>query len=110
MSAEHPIFSVVDESGTRCSVRYGLHLPVRIVAKDREFQARTENISSNGVLFRLDEYIPVETPIEFLLEFPPAAFGNDCTAAAHCIGRIIRSYQGPPYYFAAAVIDEYCFQ
>jgi hypothetical protein len=110
MSAEHPIFPEVDESETRCSVRYSLHLPVRIVAKDREFQARTENISSNGVLFRLDEYIPADTPIEFLLEFPPAVLGNNCTAAAHCVGRVVRSYQGPPHYFAAAIIDEYRFQ
>ncbi|HEX3438040.1 MAG TPA: PilZ domain-containing protein [Pseudacidobacterium sp.] len=94
----------------RSSVRFPLHLPVRILSENREFSGTTENISANGILFRLSEDLPAGAPVEFLLEIPAEVLCGDNTAAVHCTGRITRSYEEKPYYFAAAIIDEYRFQ
>ncbi len=98
------------EEGFRSFARYALNLPVRILSGTEEFHAITENISANGVLFRLEKCLPVDTPIEFLMEIPEKALGNGCAAAAHCAGRIVRSYEEGRNYFAAAIIEEYRFQ
>ena len=70
----------------------------------------TENISASGVLLKLDECLPVDTPVEFLVEVPAAVLNGQSTAAFHCLGRIVRSYQQSASAYAAAVIDEYRFQ
>ncbi|MBX6360376.1 MAG: PilZ domain-containing protein [Acidobacterium ailaaui] len=98
------------KSEPRFSRRYSLRLPVRIVSGRQEFQAVTENISAHGVLFRLEQYLPVDTEIEFLVEIPAKILGNEGTAAAHCAGKVVRSYEEGHYYFAAATIEEYSLQ
>ena len=100
----------IDAQGTRFSVRFPLRLPVLILSEDREFTGMTENISANGVLFRLKEHLPVNAPVEFLLEIPAGELCGDSTAAVHCLGRVVRSYQEHSTCFAAAVIEEYRFQ
>jgi hypothetical protein len=100
----------IDAEGSRFSVRFPLRLPVVILAENREFTGTTENISANGVLFRLKERLPVNAPVEFLLEIPAGELCGDSTAAVHCLGRVVRSYQEHSHCFAAAVIDEYRFQ
>jgi len=100
----------VDGGGTRSSVRFPLHLPVLILSENRELAGTTENISGNGVLFRLKERLPVNASVEFLLELSAGELCGDNTAAVHCLGRVVRSYQERANCFAAAVIDEYRFQ
>jgi hypothetical protein len=100
----------IDAQGARFSVRFPLRLPVLILSENREFAGTTENISANGVLFRLKEHLPVNTPVEFLLEISAGELFGDSTAAVHCLGRVVRSYQERSNCFAAAVIDEYRFQ
>ena len=100
----------IDAQGSRFSVRFPLRLPVLILSGDREFVGTTENISANGVLFRLTEHLSANTKIEFLLEIPAGELFGDNTAAVHCLGRVIRTYRESSSYFAAAVIDEYRFQ
>jgi hypothetical protein len=99
----------IDVVETRSAVRFPLHLPVLILSENRELAGMTENISGNGVLFRLEERLPVNAPIEFLLEISAGELCDD-TAAVHCLGRIVRSYEEHSNCFAAAVIDEYRFQ
>lgn len=108
--SEHSSPFEIDADGTRSSVRFPLHLPVRILSEDREFAGTTENISANGVLFRLTEHLSVDAPVEFLLEISAEGLGGENTAAVHCLGRVVRSYEEHSNCFAAAVIDEYRFQ
>lgn len=100
----------IETDGARTSVRFPLHLPVRIMSEDREFAGMTENISANGVLFRLKERLPINAPVEFLLEISAGELCGENTAAVHCLGRVVRSYEEHSSCFAAAVIDEYRFQ
>src|SRR5277367_1746782 len=94
----------IDAQGTRFSVRFPLCLPVLILSENREFAGTTENISANGVLFRLKERLPVNAQVEFLLEISAGELFGDNTAAVHCLGRVVRSYQERSNCFAAAVI------
>ncbi|HLH33600.1 MAG TPA: PilZ domain-containing protein [Alloacidobacterium sp.] len=100
----------IDPDGTRSSVRFPLHVPVLVLSGNREFSGITENISANGVLFRLKESLPVNAPVEFLLDISAGELFGDNTAAVHCLGRVVRSYEERSNCFAAAVIDEYRFQ
>jgi hypothetical protein len=104
-----PFFDL-DADGMRSSVRFPVHLSVTILADDRQIVGVTENISSNGVLFRLDEQLPADTLVEFLLEIPAGKLNGEDCAAVHCLGRVIRSYTEHSRCYAAAVIDEYRFQ
>lgn len=108
--SEHSSRFEIDAEGTRSSVRFPLHLPVLILSNNREFAGTTVNISANGVLFRLKEQLPVDAPVEFLLEISAGELCGDNTAAVHCLGRVVRSYEEHSNCFAAAVIDEYRFQ
>jgi hypothetical protein len=99
----------IDAQGTRFSVRFPLRLPVVILSDGREYSGTTENISSNGVLFRLNENLPVDANIEFLLVISAGEIFEE-SAAVHCLGRVVRSYKDRSEHYAAAVIDEYRFQ
>src|SRR5579875_1767402 len=99
-----------DSGGMSSSVRFPLHLPVRILTENRELVGTTENISASGVLFRLQEKLALDVAVEFLLEIPAGSLPGEDTAAVHCLGRIVRSYRRHASCFAAAVIEEYRFQ
>jgi hypothetical protein len=94
----------------RSAVRFPLSLPVHVMTSGKLYQATTENISANGVLFKLDEVIPPGTEVDFLIQVEEGMFGADETAAIHCLGRVVRAYQEGTTAHAAAVIDEYRFQ
>lgn len=100
----------IEAGGVIRSVRFPLHLPARLLAGDKEWVATTENISASGVLFRLEESLPLDVRVEFLLEIPAEQFCGETTAAVHCLGHVVRSYREHAECFAAAVIDEYRFQ
>lgn len=97
----------------RSAVRFPLNLPVHLIASDKLYQATTENISANGVLFRIDKTEEALTPgteVDFLIQVAEGATGSDETAAIHCLGRIVRAYDDGASTHAAAIIDEYRFQ
>lgn len=97
----------------RSAVRFPLNLPVHVIASDKLYQATTENISANGVLFRIDktdEAFAPGTEIDFLIQVDTGTTGAEETAAIHCIGRIVRAYDDGATTHAAAIIDEYRFQ
>ena len=93
----------------RCAVRFPLTLPIRIITESGEYEATTENISASGVLFRSDRDLGVNRKFEFLLTMPAEVIGTDSDVTLHCFGRVIRSYEGPEQFHAAAIIDDYVF-
>ena len=50
---------------------------------------QTENISHSGVLFRADHLMPLQTPIEMLLELP-IELGAGQPTKVICRGRVVR--------------------
>lgn len=94
----------------RSAVRFPLSLPVHVMTSGRLYQATTENISANGVLFKLDEVLEPGTEVDFLIQVAEGMTGPQETAAIHCLGRVVRAYQDGATAHAAAIIDEYRFQ
>jgi len=94
----------------RSAVRFPLSLPVHVIASDKFYQATTENISANGILFKLNEILPTGAEIDFLIQVQTGTESNPETAAIHCFGRIVRAYLIGDQALAAAIIDEYQFQ
>jgi hypothetical protein len=45
-----------------------------------------------------------------LLEVPNDGTYGEATAAIHCVGHVIRSFEQDGFCFIAAVIDDYRFQ
>jgi hypothetical protein len=93
----------------RCAVRFPLTLPIRVITENGEYDATTENISASGVLFRSDKDLGVDRKVEFLLTMPAEVIGADSDVTLRCFGRVVRSYEGPEQFHAAAVIDDYLF-
>jgi len=110
--AELEIERVAPEAadGLRTAVRFPLSLPVHLMVDAKQYEAVTNNISANGVLLHLDELLAPGTVVEFLIEIPEGTIAPNETAAVHCTGRIVRSYNESSETYAAAVIDEYSFQ
>jgi hypothetical protein len=94
----------------RSAVRFSLSLPVQLIASDKFYEATTENISANGILFKLNEVIEPGTEVNFLIHVQTGTESDPETAAIHCLGRVVRTYLLGNQPHAAAVIDEYRFQ
>lgn len=94
----------------RSAVRFPLSLPVHLMASDKLYEGRTENISANGVLLKLDETIAPGTNVDFLIQVAEGTTGPEETAAIHCLGRVVRAYEDDANTHAAAIIEEYRFQ
>jgi hypothetical protein len=94
----------------RSAVRFPLHLPALILAGGERIEAVTVNISTNGILLRLAEPPVAGNELEFLLEVPNDGTYGEATAAIHCVGHVIRSFEQDGFCFIAAVIDDYRFQ
>ncbi len=94
----------------RSAVRFPMHLPVVLMIEGEQVSAVTVNMSTNGVLLRVPHAISDNTGLEFLLQVPKEVTLNESTAAIHCAGHVIRSYQEDGSCYVAAVIDEYRFQ
>ena len=94
----------------RSAVRFPMDLPVLLMVGDEQVSAVTVNMSTNGVLLRVPHMISDNTGLEFLLQVPKEVTLNESSAAIHCAGHVIRSYQENGSCYVAAVIDEYRFQ
>jgi len=94
----------------RSAVRFPLHLSALILVGGQRIEAVTVNISTNGILLRMAEAPTVEGELEFLLEVPNDGTYGEATAAIHCVGHVIRSFEQDGFCFIAAVIDDYRFQ
>lgn len=110
-----PPIQLVSISGSResvevrCAVRFPLSLPIRVITDRGHYDATTENISANGVLFRSNEGLSVNSRVEFLLKMPASIIGTEEDITLHCFGRVVRSYESGHDHHAAAVIDDYLF-
>lgn len=100
-SQNHPV---------RTAVRFPIRLPLRLQTPHGEVAATTENISSSGLLFTVEEMLEIDTPIEFTMAMPAEVLGAERDVVVHCMGRIVRYHQLEPTIQAGAVIDEYFFK
>ena len=91
----------------RTAVRFPLHLNIVLSTPDRDYEAVTEDVSSNGLLFFSEELPPIGTQVEFRVTMPAAIMGGTEDVLLHCVGRIIRHTQVRGRKMAGAVIDEY---
>ena len=52
----------------------------------------TENISANGVLFRMDADVPVGSAVDFTISLPADVVGAEADVQIDCRGRVVRSF------------------
>ncbi len=101
-------------SGTeelRGSVRFPLSLLIHIITEgNTKLLARTQNISSGGVLFEAEASLIVGSRVEFQIEMPAEVLGTTSNVAVQCIGRVVRCLSSGDHMEVAAVIDDYCFE
>jgi hypothetical protein len=64
-----------------------LRVRYRPVGAKRWHEGRIENISRSGVLFRAEDLLDIETPVEMTLVLPARLL----TAAIICRGRVVRT-------------------
>jgi hypothetical protein len=102
-----PLQNPMGTDPVRTSVRFPLHLAVVLSTEDRDYNATTEDVSANGVLFIGSELPPVESRITFRLTMPATVMGGTEDVVLHCTGRIVRHTEADGKATAAAVIDEY---
>ena len=70
----------------------------------------TENISANGVLFRMDADVPVGSAVDFTLSLPADVVGAAADVQVDCRGRVVRSFADGGRRGVGVVIDEYRFE
>jgi len=70
----------------------------------------TENISANGVLFRMDADVPVGSPVDFTISLPADVVGAEADVQVDCRGRVVRSFEDGGRRGVGVVIDEYRFE
>jgi hypothetical protein len=70
----------------------------------------TENISANGVLFRMDADVPVGSAVDFTLSLPADVVGAAADVQVDCRGRVVRSFEDGGRRGVGVVIDEYRFE
>lgn len=91
----------------RAAVRFPLRLEIVLSTADRQYQAVTEDVSANGILFTAEELPEIGAHVEFELKMPTGIMGGVDDVLLHCAGRIVRHQQSGGKTMAAAVIDEY---
>ncbi len=70
----------------------------------------TENISANGVLFRMDADVPVGSAVDFTISLPADVLGAEADVQVDCRGRVVRSFADGARRGVGVVIDEYRFE
>ncbi len=91
----------------RSAVRFPAKLTIHLRADEEEFDAVTEDISANGLLFVGERLPEVDRLIEFTIEMPSEIMGSTNDVEIHCRGRVVRHEKQGDREQAAAVIDEY---
>lgn len=100
--------------------RFPIRLPVAIKsagggaaaapALRNERAIETENISANGVLFRMDADVPVGSSVDFTISLPADVVGAPADVQVDCRGRVVRSFEDGDRRGVGVVIDEYRFE
>jgi PilZ domain len=89
--------------------RFPIKLPVALKSGADGKMAETQNISANGVLFRMDADVPVGSPVDFTISLPADVVGAEVDVQVDCRGRVVRSFQDGGRRGVGVVIDEYRF-
>jgi hypothetical protein len=92
------------------AVRFPIKLPISLKSNSGENLAETQNISANGVLFRIDAEMPVGAPIDFTISLPADVVGAEADVHLDCRGRVVRSFDDKGRRSIGVVIDEYHFE
>jgi hypothetical protein len=90
--------------------RFPLHLSASIKSQGSAFEAETENISANGVLFAMDKDVPVGSMVDFTILLPAEVVGARSNVQIDCRGRVVRSFEDGGRRGVGVVIDEYQFE
>jgi hypothetical protein len=90
--------------------RFPLHLPVSVKAQSGAYSAETQNISANGVLFAMDNDVPVGSAVDFTILLPGDVVGSVRNVQIDCRGRVVRSFEDQGRRGVGVVIDEYRFE
>ena len=90
--------------------RFPLQLPVSLKAQGSDYAAETQNISANGVLFAMDNDVPVGSPVDFTILLPGDVMGAARDVQIDCRGRVVRSFEHLGRRGVGVVIDEYHFE
>ncbi|HET9407274.1 MAG TPA: PilZ domain-containing protein [Candidatus Sulfotelmatobacter sp.] len=90
--------------------RFPLHLTAELKAQNGAYTAETQNISANGVLFAMDNDVPVGSPVDFTLLLPGEVVGCANPVQIDCRGRVVRSFEDRGRRGVGVVIDEYSFE
>ena len=90
--------------------RFPLHLSASVTAQGGAYTAETENISANGVLFAMDNDVPVGSMVDFTILLPAEVVGARRNVQIDCRGRVVRSFEDRGRRGVGVVIDEYHFE
>ena len=75
-----------------------------------DYAAETQNISANGVLFAMDNDVPVGSAVDFTILLPGDVMGAVRNIQIDCRGRVVRSFEHQGRRGVGVVIDEYHFE
>jgi len=93
------------------AARFPIKLPVALKSGGNEKAIETENISANGVLFRMDADVPVGSAVDFTISLPANVVGAETDVRVDCHGRVVRSFaEDGGRRGIGVVIDEYKFE
>jgi hypothetical protein len=56
--------------------RFPLHLTASLKTQGSAYSAETENISANGVLFAMDDDVPIGSMVDFTIMLPAEVLGG----------------------------------
>jgi hypothetical protein len=90
--------------------RFPLHLAASVKTQGTAYLAETENISANGVLFAMDNDVPVGSIVDFTIMLPAEVVGTRRNVQIDCRGRVVRSFEDRGRRGVGVVIDEYHFE
>jgi hypothetical protein len=93
--------------------RFPIKLPVALKASaaGARQMIETENISANGVLFRMDADVPIGSAVDFTISLPADVVGGEADVQVDCRGRVVRSFEEyGGRRGVGVVIDEYRFE
>ncbi|MBZ5658383.1 MAG: PilZ domain-containing protein [Acidobacteriia bacterium] len=97
-------------TGVQGAARFPIKLPVEMKSGASGEAVETENISANGVLFRMDVDVPVGSPVDFVISLPADVVGAANDVQVDCRGRVVRSFDDGGRRGVGVVIDEYRFE
>ena len=87
--------------------RFPLHLSASVKGQSGSITAETQNISANGVLFAMDNDVPVGSLVDFTILLPAEVVGAKRNVQLDCRGRVVRSFEDRGRRGVGVVIDEY---